>query len=94
MFYSPWCHKESDTTEQLSTAQQMTLPIPDSHIFFIPWYLSFVWTLFFFFFSYLLFSTNAAVATGLEKVTFHSNPKERQCQRMLKLQHNCTHLTH
>ena len=33
-----------------------------------------------------------AVATGLEKVSFHSNPKERQCQRMLKLQHNCTHL--
>ena len=25
---------------------------------------------------------------------FHSNPKERQCQRMLKLPHNCTHLTH
>ena len=24
-------------------------------------------------------------ATGLEKVSFHSNPKERQCQRMLKL---------
>ena len=22
-----------------------------------------------------------------------SNPKERQCQRMLKLLHNCTHLT-
>ena len=21
------------------------------------------------------------------------NPKERQCQRMLKLPHNCTHLT-
>ena len=35
-----------------------------------------------------------AVATGLEKVSFHSNPKERQCQRMLKLPHNCTHLTH
>ena len=34
-----------------------------------------------------------AVATGLEKVRFHSNPKERQCQRMLKLPHNCTHLT-
>ena len=34
-----------------------------------------------------------AVATGLEKVNFHSNPKERQCQRMLKLPHNCTHLT-
>ena len=25
---------------------------------------------------------------------FHSNPKERQGQRMLKLLHNCTHLTH
>ena len=36
---------------------------------------------------------NSAVATGLEKVHFHSNPKERQCQRMLKLLHNCTHLT-
>ena len=36
---------------------------------------------------------NSAVATGLEKVSFHSNPKERQCQRMFKLLHNCTHLT-
>ena len=36
---------------------------------------------------------NSAVATGLEKVSFHSNPKESQCQRMLKLPHNCTHLT-
>ena len=36
---------------------------------------------------------NSAVATGLEKVSFHSNPKERQCQRMLKVPHNCTHLT-
>ena len=36
---------------------------------------------------------NSAVATGLEKVRFHSNPKERQCQRMFKLLHNCTHLT-
>ena len=35
-----------------------------------------------------------AVATGLEKVSFHSNPKERQCQKMLKLPHNCTHITH
>ena len=34
-----------------------------------------------------------AVATGLEKVSFHSNPKERECQRMLQLPHNCTHLT-
>ena len=34
------------------------------------------------------------VATGLEKVRFHSKLKERQCQRMLKQPHNCTHLTH
>ena len=37
---------------------------------------------------------NSAVAIGLEKVSFHSNPKERQCQRMFKLPHNCTHFTH
>ena len=36
---------------------------------------------------------NSAVATGLEKVSFHSNPQKRQCQRMLKLPYNCTHLT-
>ena len=35
----------------------------------------------------------SAVVTGLENVSFHSNPKERQCQRMIKLLHNCTHLT-
>ena len=35
----------------------------------------------------------AAMATRLEKVNFHSNPKERQYQRILKLVHNCTHLT-
>ena len=44
---------------------------------------------------------HSAVATGLEKVSFHSfffffsfhsNLKERQCQRMFKLLHNCTHL--
>ena len=28
-----------------------------------------------------------------EKVSFHSNPEERQCQRMFKLPHICTHLT-
>ena len=33
------------------------------------------------------------VATGLEKISFHSNPKERQCQRMFKILYNCTHLT-
>ena len=28
-----------------------------------------------------------------KRSVFHSNPKERQCQRLLKLPHNCTHLT-
>ena len=36
---------------------------------------------------------NSAVAVGLEKVSFHSNPKEGQCQRMFKLLNDCTHLT-
>ena len=34
-----------------------------------------------------------AVDTGLEKASFHSNAKERQCQRKLKVLRNCTHLT-
>ena len=36
---------------------------------------------------------NSAVATGLENVSVHSNRKERKCQRMFKLSHNCIHLT-
>ena len=36
---------------------------------------------------------NSAVATGLEKVRFHSNPSKKQSQIMVKLLHNCTHLT-
>ena len=44
---------------------------------------------------------NCAVATVFiesfnhsfhKQVSFHSNSKERQCQRMFKLQHDCTHL--
>ena len=31
------------------------------------------------------------VAAGLEKVSFHSNPKEGQCQRRFKLPYNCAH---
>ena len=31
---------------------------------------------------------NSAVATGLEKISFHFSPKEEQCQRMFKLPHN------
>ena len=37
---------------------------------------------------------NSAMARGLEKVSFHSNPKDRQFQRMLKLPHNCIHFSH
>ena len=33
---------------------------------------------------------NSAVAIGLEKFSFHSNPQKRQCQGMFKLPHNCT----
>ena len=47
-----------------------------------------IWKISFF---YVIMS---ALATGLENVSFHSNPKEKQCQRMLKLRHNCIHLTH
>ena len=36
---------------------------------------------------------NSEVASGLKKFNFHSNPKERQCQRLFKLPYNCTHLT-
>ena len=43
--------------------------------------------------SFLAFSVpgnleNSAVATGLEEVSFHSNPKERQCQTLFKLLYN------
>ena len=38
-----------------------------------------------------IWKTSQCHKTG--KVSFHSNPKERQCQRMIKLLHNCTHLT-
>ena len=41
---------------------------------------------------HLIFQQNSAEATGLEKISFHFNLKERQCQRMFKLPHNCIHL--
>ena len=34
---------------------------------------------------------NSAMATELENFSFHSNSKERQCQRVFKLPYNCTH---
>ena len=36
---------------------------------------------------------NSAVATGLEKLNFHSNLKEGQYQKMFKLPYNCTHFS-
>ena len=36
---------------------------------------------------------NSTAATGLEKSSFHANPKENKCQRIFKLPYNCTHLT-
>ena len=36
----------------------------------------------------------SAVATGLEKVSFHSNPKEGQCQGRFKLPYNCARFTY
>ena len=36
---------------------------------------------------------NSAVATGVEKVSFHFNPKEEQCQRMFRLPYCCAHFT-
>ena len=36
---------------------------------------------------------NSAMTTGLEKVSFHSNPKEGKWQRKFKLAYDCTHFT-
>ena len=36
---------------------------------------------------------NSAVSTGLEKINFHSSPREGTHQRMLKLPYNCAHFT-
>ena len=36
---------------------------------------------------------NSAMATGLEKFSIHSSPKEGQCQRMFKLLHSYIHFT-
>ena len=37
---------------------------------------------------------NSAEATGLERVSFHPNPKEGQWQTMFKRTQDCTHFTH
>ena len=36
----------------------------------------------------------SAMPTGMASVSFHSNPKERQYERILKLLHSCLHLMH
>ena len=36
---------------------------------------------------------NSAMVMGLEKVSYYSNPKEEQCQRMFKLPYSCAHFT-
>jgi len=36
---------------------------------------------------------NSAMATGLEKASFHSKTKEGHCQNIFKLPHNCTYFT-
>ena len=41
----------------------------------------------------LFFSLRIALAIALGNVSFHSNPKEGQWQRMIKPLHNCTHFT-
>ena len=37
---------------------------------------------------------NSAVATGLETISFHSNSREGQCQRMFKLPHIIPLISH
>ena len=37
---------------------------------------------------------NSALATELEKVRFHSIPKESQCQRIFKLSFNCAYFAY
>ena len=36
----------------------------------------------------------SAVATGLEKVRFHYNPKEGQCQKLFKIPHIIAFISH
>ena len=93
---------KSDTVSTVSPSISHEVMGPDT-IIFIFWILSFKPTFSLSSFTFIQMmlwkcctqyaSKFAAVATGLEKVSFHSNPKERQCQEMLKLLHNCTHLT-
>ena len=89
---SPWGHTESDMIEQMNNNKYThTLSIYHLCKFLVKQLkFSFIYTNHFPLQEFPANLENSAVATGLEKVSFHSNPKERKCQRML----NCTPLTH
>ena len=36
---------------------------------------------------------NSAMVTGLEKVSFHSNPKEKTMSKNVQITYSCTHFT-
>ena len=36
---------------------------------------------------------NSPVAAGMGRVSYHSNLKEEECQRMSRVLHNCAHFT-
>ena len=42
---------------------------------------------------YIACLENSVVATGLEKVSFHCSPEDRQCQRIFKQPYNFAHFT-
>ena len=77
---SSWGHKESDTTERLNWTN---MSISNSKR----------WCCESAVLNMPANLENSVVATELEKVSFHSNSEEKQCQRMSKLLHNCNHLT-
>ena len=78
--FDPWVGKIPWRREQLPT---LVFWPGEIHELYNPWVYK-KWT--------KLSDSLCPVATGLEKVSFHANPKERQCQRMSRLLHNCTHL--
>ena len=77
-----WGRTESDTTEWLSSSSS-------NPIYRLPWWLSGEEPACRYISKFGKLSSGHRTGKG----QFHSNPKERQCQRMLKPPHNCTHLT-
>ena len=86
---SPWGCKESDTTEWLNWTNWTALvPREESSGFLRTYRLTWKCCT-----QYASKCGKLSSGHRTGNVSFHSNPKERQCQRMLKLLHNCTHLT-